>query len=103
MLHQLYHERTTFADCQQEHPPPTPQEEPPQFEAFCFVSGLVSESLCFNTSEECENAEEFLGGFTPNISDCEGVEALPPDALICVNLEEEGEVVTVSCDDQEDI
>jgi hypothetical protein len=93
-------------------PTPTPpeEEEPPQFEAFCFVSGFLPSSLlCFNTSEECEMAEEFLEGVAPTISKCEGVEALPPDALNCVNRDEEGEivtdgeVVTVDCGDQEDI
>ena len=78
------------------------EEEPPEFVAFCFVSGFSPSPFCFNTSEECENAEEFLGGFTPNVSDCEGVEVLPPDALSCVNLDEQGEIVTVSCGPPED-
>jgi hypothetical protein len=35
---------------------------------------------------------------TPNVSDCEGVETLPPNAINCVNARnEEGEVVTVVC------
>jgi hypothetical protein len=57
---------------------------------------VLTPSLCFNTSEECEIAEENLGGIIPNISDCEGVEALPPSGtfLICVNIEEEE---TVRC------
>jgi hypothetical protein len=87
-----------------EQPTPTPpdeggEEEPPEFVAFCFVSGLsVTQSLCFNTSEECEDAEEFLGDVTPNVSDCEGVETLPPNAINCVNARnEEGELVTVVC------
>jgi hypothetical protein len=83
--------------------PPQEEEEPPEFVAFCFVSGFSPNPFCFDTSEECENAEEFLGGFTPNVSDCEGVEVLPPDALSCVNLEDEqGEIVTVSCGPPED-
>jgi hypothetical protein len=80
-------------------PTPSEEEEPPEFVAFCFVSGLlVTQPLCFNTSEECEDAEEFLGDVTPNVSDCEGVETLSPNAINCVNARnEEGEVVTVVC------
>ena len=79
------------------------EEEPPEFVAFCFVSGIIGSPLCFNTSEECEDAEEFLGGVAPNVSDCEGVEVLPLGALICVNLEDEqGEIETVVCEPPED-
>jgi hypothetical protein len=62
-------------------PTPSEEEEPPEFVAFCFVSGLsVTQPLCFNTSEECEDAEEF------------------PNAINCLNARnEEGEVVTVVC------
>jgi hypothetical protein len=82
---------------------PQEEEEAPEFVAFCFESGLISGPLCFNTSEECEDAEEFLGGVVPNVSDCEGVEVLPPNALSCVNLEDaQGEIVTVSCESPED-
>jgi hypothetical protein len=64
---------------------------------------VLTPSLCFNTSEECEIAEENLGGIIPNISDSEGVEVLPADALSCVNFEDEqGEIVTVSCGPPED-
>jgi hypothetical protein len=74
-------------------PPPSGDGLEPEFEAFCLGSEATpSELLCFNTSEECERGEEFLGRFWLTISDCEGVEARPPDALICDNREEEGEV-----------
>ena len=74
-------------------PPPSGDGLEPEFEAFCLGSEATpSELLCFNTSEECERGEEFLGRFWLTISDCEGVEAPPPDALICDNREEEGEV-----------
>ena len=90
-------------DIIEEAPPITPtppeEEEPPEFVAFCLVSSLLPEaSLCFDTSEECEIAEEFLD--TPDasiISFCDGVEMLPPNALICVNVEEEGELTGGSC------
>ena len=74
-------------------PPPSGDGLEPEFEAFCLGSEATpSELLCFNTSEECERGEEFLGRFWLTISDCEGFEARPPDALICDNREEEGEV-----------
>ncbi len=73
-------------------PSPSGDGLEPEFEAFCLESEATSsELLCFNTSEECERGEEFLGRFWLTISDCEGVEARPPDALICDNREEEGE------------
>jgi hypothetical protein len=52
MLHQLYHERTTFADCQQEHPPPTPQE------LFCFQFFVPTGGggvECRETLQECQD------------------------------------------------
>ena len=74
-------------------PPPLSNGLEPEFEAFCLGSEATpSELLCFNTSEECERGEEFLGRFWLTISDCQGFEARPPDALICDNREEEGEV-----------
>ena len=73
-------------------PPPSGDGLEPEFEAFCLGSEATpSELLCFNTSEECERGEEFLGRFWLTISDCQGFEALPSDALICDNREEEGE------------
>jgi hypothetical protein len=74
-------------------PPPSGDGLEPEFEAFCLGSEATpSELLCFNTSEECERGEEFLGRFWLTISDCQGFEARPSDALICDNREEEGEV-----------
>jgi hypothetical protein len=74
-------------------PPPLSNGLEPEFEAFCLGSEATpSELLCFNTSEECERGEEFLGRFWLTISDCQGFEARPSDALICDNREEEGEV-----------
>jgi hypothetical protein len=73
-------------------PPPSGDGLEPEFEAFCLGSEATpSELLCFNTSEECERGEEFLGHFSLTISDCHGFEARPPDALVCDNREEEGE------------
>ena len=53
-----------------------PEEEPPEFVAFCLqASDFLGEvPVCFNTSEECERAEELLLEANIDIiSDCKGV------------------------------
>ena len=76
-------------------PPPSdddgelPPEEPPAFVSFCLVSTAIPNPLCFNTSEQCEIAEERLR--ITLVSDCEGVEELPSNALICV-IQESGRI-----------
>jgi hypothetical protein len=78
-------------------PPPSdddgeqPPEEPPAFVWFCLVSTAIPDPLCFNTSEQCEIVEERIGEAL--VSDCEGVEELPSNALICV-IQESG---TIQC------
>ena len=78
------------------------EEEPPEFVAFCLqASGFLGEiPVCFNTSEECERAEEILLEVGIDIiSDCKGVETLPADAINCSI--EEG--VTIDCTNEEDM
>lgn len=90
-------------------PPPDDGGLPPDFVAFCLLSNIVTNPLCFDTSEECETAQEFLRSGAeeeeeeddPIIEECDGVEELPPDALICTFLEEE-EVTGVVCVGQQD-
>jgi hypothetical protein len=78
------------------------EEEPPEFVAFCLqASDFLGEiPVCFNTSEECERAEELLlEADIDIISDCKGVETLPADAINC--FIEEG--VTINCTNEEDM
>ena len=79
-----------------------PEEEPPEFVAFCLqASDFLGEvPVCFNTSEECERAEELLLEVNIDIiSDCKGVETLPADAINC--FIEEG--VTINCTNEVDM
>jgi hypothetical protein len=78
------------------------EEEPPEFVAFCLqASDFLGEvPVCFNTSEECERAEELLLEVNIDIiSDCKGVETLPADAINC--FIEEG--VTINCTNEVDM
>jgi hypothetical protein len=79
-----------------------PEEKPPEFVAFCLqASDFLGEiPVCFNTSEECERAEELLLEVNIDIvSDCKGVETLPADAINC--FIEEG--VTINCTNEVDM
>jgi hypothetical protein len=78
------------------------EEEPPEFVAFCLqASDFLGEvPVCFNTSEECERAEELLLEVNIDIvSDCKGVETLPADAINC--FIEEG--VAINCTNEVDM
>jgi hypothetical protein len=86
---------------------PTPsegEEEPPEFVAFCLEitnpeEEVISDILCFDTSEECAEAQEFLEdrGFVISM-ECERVETFPPGALECfVIRDNQGEIVAVGC------
>jgi hypothetical protein len=87
-------------------PTPTPpeEEEPPEFVAFCLEITNPEEEvnsfiLCFDTSEECAEAQEFLEdqGFVISM-ECEGVETFPPGADECfVSRDNQGEIVAVVC------
>jgi hypothetical protein len=83
--------------------PPEEEEEPPEFVAFCLEitnpEEEVVDSLCFDTSEECAEAQEFLEeqGFVISM-ECEGVETFPPSALECfISRDNQGEIVAVVC------
>ena len=91
----------------EEAPPTPPEEEPPEFVAWCLLwSGLPTIPLCFNTSEECEAAQGFIievAQDTEILDDCDPVEELPPNALECVNLlDQVGDIVTVRCEPPDD-
>jgi hypothetical protein len=81
-----------------------PEEEPPEFVAFCLEitnpeEEVISDILCFDTSEECAEAQEFLEdrGFVISM-ECERVETFPPGALECfVIRDNQGEIVAVGC------
>lgn len=69
--------------------PTPPEEEPPEFVAFCheFPSGEVH---CYETLQDCIAGEEQFGVQDP---DCEGVETLPPNAGECTVDREQGSVL----------
>jgi hypothetical protein len=77
------------------------EEEPPEFVAFCLeitnTEEGVSEKKCFDTSEECAEAQEFLEeqGFVISM-ECEGVETFPTVAL-CFLIRDQGELIGVIC------
>ena len=84
---------------------PPQEEEPPEFVAFCLEimnqpeEEVISDILCFDTSEECAEAQEVLEdrGFVISMK-CEGVETFPPGALECVVFRDNpGGVVTINC------
>jgi hypothetical protein len=52
---------------------------------FCTESGLSRSILCFDTLEDCKRGEEMVASA---ISECEGFETAPPDALSCSVLKE---------------
>ena len=57
----------------------------PENLVFCTESDLSGSLLCFDTLEDCKSGEEMV---TSAISECEGFETLPPDALSCSVLKE---------------
>ena len=79
--------------------PPPDGGLPPEFVAFCLQLEGESVLRCFDTSEDCAGAEEFFERRVAIISECEGVEQVPPGAGNCsVFRDDEGVVDTVSCD-----
>jgi hypothetical protein len=80
------------------------EEEPPEFVAFCLEitnpeEEVNSDILCFDTSEECAEAQEFLEdrGFVISM-ECEGVETFPPGARECLIIRDnQGEIAAVGC------
>ena len=78
--------------------PPEEEEESPVFVKFCFQVEGESFIRCFNTSEDCTGAEEFLVEvFDFMISQhCKGFETKPPNAAECTFTEDE-QVTGVSC------
>lgn len=88
--------------------PPRPDDgelPPPEFVAFCLeITNQPEEEvfldiLCFDTSEECAEAQEVLEdrGFVISM-ECEGVETFPPGALECVVFRDNpGGVVSINC------
>ena len=85
--------------------PQEEEEEPPEFVAFCLEitsppeEEVISDILCFDTSEECAEAQEVLEdrGFVISM-ECEGVETFPPGALECVVFRDNpGGVVSINC------
>jgi hypothetical protein len=83
------------------------EEEPPEFVAFCLVfTGPGGDPItgCFDTSDECEIAQDILVDLFPDIliSECDGFETLPPNAADCNIVEDqEGEQIEVNCVSQE--
>jgi hypothetical protein len=75
-----------------------PEEEPPEFVAFCFQASGESFIRCFNTSEECAGAEEFLVEFFGFIisAHCQGFVTIPPNAADCTFTQDE-QATSVSC------
>jgi hypothetical protein len=86
---------------------PQEEEEPPEFVAFCLVfTGPGGDPItgCFDTSDECEIAQDILVDLFPDIliSECDGFETLPPNAADCNIVEDqEGEQIEVNCVSQE--
>jgi hypothetical protein len=83
-------------------PTPTPpEEEPPEFVAFCFQSPQFPFALCFDTFEDCADSQEAVEAGGTTISDmCKGVVTLPPNAADCTpDRNEEGEITIIVCDD----
>lgn len=83
------------------------EEEPPEFVAFCLVfTGPGGDPItgCFDTSDECEIAQDILVDLFPDtlISECDGFETLPPNAADCNIVEDqEGEPIGFNCVSQE--
>jgi hypothetical protein len=77
-----------------------PEEEQPEFVAFCFQAEGEPFLLCFSTSEECTGAEEFLLEVTEImiLENCKGFETIPPNAADCTFTQNE-QATGVDCID----
>jgi hypothetical protein len=82
---------------------PEEEEEPPEFVAFCLVfTGPGGDTItgCFDTSEECEIAQEILVDLFPDtlISQCKGFVTLPANAADCnIVVDQEEEPIGFNC------